>query len=72
MPSSGKLRCVAIVRTEVSEERRAFIIRVTIIDELETILAVSNRRALLSSEMSVLTRAKLRNIPEDGILHISY
>jgi hypothetical protein len=41
------LRRVALVRTDVSEERRASIIRVTRIDELGTTLAVtSNRRTL--------------------------
>jgi hypothetical protein len=41
------LRRVALVRTEVSEERRASFIRVTRIGELGTTLAVtSNRRTL--------------------------
>jgi hypothetical protein len=45
MVSSGMLRRVALVITEVSEELRAYIIRVTRIGELETTLAVtSNRR----------------------------
>jgi hypothetical protein len=56
MPSSGSLGLVTLVRTEVSEERIASIIRVTRIDELETTLAVT---------MNQRTR---RNIPEDGIL----
>jgi hypothetical protein len=47
MVSSGILRRVALVRTDVSEELRASIIRVTRIGELGTILAVtSNRRTL--------------------------
>jgi hypothetical protein len=47
MASSGMLRRVALVRTDVSEELSAFIIRVTIICELETTLALnSNRRTL--------------------------
>jgi hypothetical protein len=83
MASSVTLRRVALVRTEVSEELSASIIRMMRIGELETTLAVtSNRRtmrrntkcslslmeALSYSETSVLTRATLRNIPEDGIL----
>jgi hypothetical protein len=60
MASSGMLRRVALVRTNVSEELRASFIRVTRIGELGTTLAVtSNRRAL--------TR---RNIPEDTIFHV--
>jgi hypothetical protein len=47
MVSSGMLRRVALVRTDVSEECSAFIIRVTRISELGTTLAVtSNRRTL--------------------------
>jgi hypothetical protein len=47
MPSSGMLRRVALVRTDVSEVLNASIIRVTRIDELGTTLAVtSNRRTL--------------------------
>jgi hypothetical protein len=45
MSSSGMLLCVALVRTNVSEELSASIIRVTIIDELGITLALtSNRR----------------------------
>jgi hypothetical protein len=40
MASSGMLRRVALIRTEVSEERIASIIRATRIDELGTPLAV--------------------------------
>jgi hypothetical protein len=99
MMSSGMLRCVALVRTDVSEELSASFIRVTRNGELGTTLVVtSNRRTLVflrsmcrllvtasvvptspilvtlmkevlsSSELSVLTRATRRNIPEDAIL----
>jgi hypothetical protein len=72
MASSGMLRCVGLVRTDVSEERSASFIRVTRIGELGTTLAVtSNQRTLrsnTSSETSVLTRATRRNIPEKAIL----
>jgi hypothetical protein len=60
MPSSGVLRCVALVITDISEESSSSIIRVTRMLMME---------AMLSSETSILTRATLHNIPEDGILH---
>jgi hypothetical protein len=47
MASSGMLRRVALVRTDISEELSAFFIRVTRICELGTALTVtSNRRTL--------------------------
>jgi hypothetical protein len=81
MASSGMLRRVALVRTEVSEELSTSFIRVTRIGEQGTKLAVTSivpsspifvtlmKEALSSSETSVLTRATRRNIPEDAILH---
>jgi hypothetical protein len=44
MPSSGMLRRVGLVKTDVSEEHSASFIRVTIIGELGTTLAVSSNR----------------------------
>jgi hypothetical protein len=44
MPSSGMLRRVAFVRTDVSEERSASIISVTRMGELVTTLAVTSDR----------------------------
>jgi hypothetical protein len=53
MPSSGMLRLVALVRTDVSEELSASFIRVTRIGELRTTLAVtSNRRTQRASVAS--------------------
>jgi hypothetical protein len=87
MPSSGMLHRVAIVRTDVSEERIASIIRVTRVSELSISLQLASvanvvpsspilvtlmEEALSSSETSVLTRATRRNIPEDAILNINY
>jgi hypothetical protein len=83
MPSSGMLRCVAPIRTDVSENLSAYIISVTIIGELGTTLAVTSNRRMLhivflvilmmgaprSYETSVLTSATRCNISEDGILH---
>jgi hypothetical protein len=46
MPSSAMLGRVDLVRTEVSEELSASIIRVTRIGELRTLAVTSNRRTL--------------------------
>jgi hypothetical protein len=45
--SSGMLRSVTLVRTDVSEELSAYFIRVTGIDELGTTLTVTNKRRTL-------------------------
>jgi hypothetical protein len=79
MPSSGMLRHVAVVRTDLSEDCSSSIIKVTRISELGATLAVTRNRctlrrntlmmeALRSSKTLVLTRATCCNIPEDGIL----
>jgi hypothetical protein len=46
MASSGMLRHVALIRTDVSEELSVSIIRVTRISELGTLAVTSNRRRL--------------------------
>jgi hypothetical protein len=52
MASSGMLRRVALVRTDVSKELSASFIRVKRICELETALGVtSNRRTLRSADV---------------------
>jgi hypothetical protein len=52
MQSSGILRRVAIVRTDVSDELNATIIRVTRIGDLGTKLAVTNNRRRLRRNAS--------------------
>jgi demethoxyubiquinone hydroxylase (CLK1/Coq7/Cat5 family) len=47
MPSSGMLRLVAVVRTDVSEKHIATIIRVTRIGEVGTTSAVTSNRSTL-------------------------
>jgi hypothetical protein len=63
MPSSGMLRRVAVVRTDVSEERGVSIIKVIRIGELGTTLAVtSNRPARCEEIQSELIRIFLRSV----------
>jgi hypothetical protein len=85
MASSGILRRVALVRADISEELSASFIKVTTqlvflrsvhrllvkasVFPSSPILVTLMKEALSSSQISVLTRATRRNIPEDGILH---
>jgi hypothetical protein len=73
MLSSGMLRRVALVRTDVSEEPGASFIRVrrllvaACVVPSSPILVTLMMEPLSSSETSVLSRATRRNIPEDTI-----
>jgi hypothetical protein len=53
MASSGMLRCVALVRTEVSEVLSASFTRMTRIDELGSTLAVTSSRSTLRRNTSL-------------------
>jgi hypothetical protein len=64
MQSSG----MTLVRTDVSEERIASIIRATRIGELGTTLTVTGNRSTLRRN-TVLTRDTRRHIQDDGVLH---
>jgi hypothetical protein len=76
MVSSGMLRRVALVRTDVSEELTALVflhsvrrllVRAGVVPS-SPILVTMMKKALSSSETSVLTRATRQNIREDTIL----
>jgi hypothetical protein len=84
MPSSGTLHRVALVRTDVLEERIISIISVTkfgLIRSLLRLLVTANIvpnspifvtlmiEAIRFSESTVITIAARRNIPKDGILN---
>jgi hypothetical protein len=77
MSFSGMLRRVAVVRTDIPEERIASFIRVCVSRSLITanvvlcspILVILMTEAIRSTETSVLTMATRRNMQEDGILH---
>jgi hypothetical protein len=72
MASSGMLRRVALVRTDVSEELvflrsvRRLLVTANVLNSPTLTLMME---ALNSSETSVLSRATWRNIPKDAILH---
>jgi hypothetical protein len=71
MVSSGMLRCVALVRTDISEELssvRWLLVTASVVPS-SPILVTLMREVLSSSETSVFTRATWHNIPEDTIPH---
>jgi hypothetical protein len=78
MPSSGMLRRMALVGTDVSEERIVLLhsvpqlLFIANVVPISSILLTLMIEVILSSKTSVLTRATRRNISEDGILHIHY
>jgi hypothetical protein len=74
MPSSGMLRRVAFVRTDVSNERIAeccvlWLLVIVNFVHSSPILVTLTMEAICSSDTSVLIRATWRNFPQDGIVH---
>jgi hypothetical protein len=76
MASYGMLRRVALVRTDVSEELSASIIKVRRIGEIGTLAVATNRstlrRLIRSSETSVVTRAIRGHISEDDVHYTEF
>jgi hypothetical protein len=68
MVSSGMLRRVALVRTDVSEELSASFIRVTRIVELGTTLAVTSNRRTLRRNTKWLQLVTASVVPSSPIL----
>jgi hypothetical protein len=77
MVSSVMLRRVALVRTQVSEELSSYLLFLRSVRRLlvtasvvprSPIVVTLMKKALSSSETSILTRATRRNIPEGTIL----
>jgi hypothetical protein len=75
MQSSGILLRVALLRTDISEERitsiSSHVLRLLVTDNVlrSPSLGILMMEALCSSEMSVLTRGTRRQIPKHIILH---
>jgi hypothetical protein len=63
MVSSGMLRRVTLVRTDVSEELSASFIRVTRIGELGTLAVTSNSRTLRSLRRLLVTASVVPSSP---------
>jgi hypothetical protein len=74
MASSGMLRRVALVRTDISEElcissqMRRLLVTASLVPSSQAFVTLM-KEELSSSETSVLTTATRRNIPDDAILH---
>jgi hypothetical protein len=68
MVSSGMLRRVALVRTDVLRSVRRLLVAANVVPS-SPILVTLITEALGFSETSVLTSATRRNFPEDTILH---
>jgi hypothetical protein len=66
MLSSGMFHRVTLIRTDVSEERSAYI-RVTKIGELRTTLAVTNERLLLVTANVVFSSLILVNLMMEAL-----
>jgi hypothetical protein len=68
MASSGMLRHVAFERTDVSvRSLRRLLVTPNVVPSSPSFITLM-MEVLSSSKTSVLTRAKRRHIPEDGIL----
>jgi hypothetical protein len=69
MASTGMLRCVALVRTTVSKELGASIIRVTRIGEIGTTLSVTSNRRTLRACLLTMKNAVFWDMKTKFVLH---